>query len=160
MKNIILFSTIFIFLIACAGDTKKEEPKEDKGFSGISDMMEDTAGAADAAKGIGKFKSVELSTNLDTKMAALGSGVYDLKCSSCHKLSKERIVGPGWEGVTQRRKPEWIMNFVTNVEEMLDKDPESQAMLEICMVRMPNQNLSDDDARSILEFMRKNDGIK
>jgi hypothetical protein len=43
---------------------------------------------------------------------------------------------------------------------MIDKDPKAQAMLEICMVRMPNQNLSDDDARSILEFMRKNDGVK
>jgi hypothetical protein len=27
-------------------------------------------------------------------------------------------------------------------------------------VRMPNQNLSDTDAREILEFMRKNDGVK
>jgi hypothetical protein len=43
---------------------------------------------------------------------------------------------------------------------MIDKDPKAQAMLEICMVRMPNQNLSDDDARNILEFMRKNDGVK
>jgi hypothetical protein len=25
---------------------------------------------------------------------------------------------------------------------------------------MPNQNLSDEDARSIYEFMRKNDGVK
>jgi len=27
-------------------------------------------------------------------------------------------------------------------------------------VRMPNQNLSDDDARSLYEYMRKNDGVK
>jgi hypothetical protein len=52
------------------------------------------------------------------------------------------------------------MNFSTNTDEMLNKDPEAQAMLEICMVRMPNQNLSDDDARKVLEFMRKNDGVK
>jgi hypothetical protein len=31
-------------------------------------------------------------------------------------------------------------------------------MMEVCMVRMPNQNLTDDEARHILEFMRKNDG--
>jgi hypothetical protein len=52
------------------------------------------------------------------------------------------------------------MNFVTNTDDMLDKDPKAQAMLEICMVRMPNQNLSDDDARNVLEFMRENDGVK
>jgi hypothetical protein len=79
---------------------------------------------------------------------------------SCHKLTDERLVGPGWKGVTQRRTPEWIMNFATNVDEMLARDPEAQAQLEICLVRMPNQNLTDDDARGVFEFMRKNDGVK
>jgi hypothetical protein len=50
------------------------------------------------------------------------------------------------------------MNFITNTDEMIDKDPNAQAMLEQCMVRMPNQHLSDDEARNILEFMRQNDG--
>ena len=52
------------------------------------------------------------------------------------------------------------MNFITNTDAMIDKDPEAQAQLEICLVRMPNQSLSDDDARHLLEFMRKNDGVK
>ena len=43
---------------------------------------------------------------------------------------------------------------------MIDKDPELQAQLEICLVRMPNQSLTDTDARNILEFMRQNDGVK
>ena len=43
---------------------------------------------------------------------------------------------------------------------MLTKDPKAQAMLEICLVRMPNQNLVGDDARNVYEFMRKNDGVK
>ncbi len=49
------------------------------------------------------------------------------------------------------------MNFVTNTDEMIEKDPAAQKMLEECLVRMPNQNLSEQDARSVLEFMRKND---
>ena len=57
-------------------------------------------------------------------------------------------------------QPEWIMNFATNPDVMIDKDPKAQAMLELCLVRMPNQNLTDDDARNIYEFMRKNDGVK
>ena len=114
--------------------------------------------AVDETKGLGKFTNVELTHPLDEKMVKQGETVYDVKCASCHKLSDEKLVGPGWKGVTDRRTPEWIMNFVTNTEEMLDKDAEAQAMLEICMVRMPNQNLSDEDARAVLEFMRKNDG--
>ena len=53
-----------------------------------------------------------------------------------------------------------IMNFATNTDAMINKDPKAQAMLELCMVRMPNQNLSDEDARSLYEFMRQNDGVK
>ena len=52
------------------------------------------------------------------------------------------------------------MNVVTKTDGMINKDPKAQAMLEICLVRMPNQGLSDDDARNVFEFMRKNDGVK
>jgi hypothetical protein len=43
---------------------------------------------------------------------------------------------------------------------MIDKDPKLPAQLELCLVRMPNQSLTDEDARGIYEFMRKNDGVK
>ena len=65
------------------------------------------------------------------------------------------MVGPGWKGVTTRHTPEWIMNFITNTDEMMDKDPKAQAQLEICLVRMPNQNLSDEDARHCLNLCEK-----
>jgi hypothetical protein len=52
------------------------------------------------------------------------------------------------------------MNMITNVDMMLEKDVEAQKLLEQCLVRMPNQNLSRDDARQVLEFMRSNDGEK
>jgi mono/diheme cytochrome c family protein len=129
-----------------------------------SDEKSATAGQSstnyDSVKGEGKFTHVELAAKLDDKLVAAGKSIYDLKCSACHKLTSEKLVGPGWLGVTERRKPEWIMNFVTNTDEMIDKDPKAQAMLQICMVRMPNQHLSDEDARNILEFMRKNDHSK
>ncbi len=114
--------------------------------------------AADDAKGEGKFKNVELTHPLDQQMVAKGKAIYDVKCNACHKLTSEKLVGPGWKGVTDRRKPEWIMNFATNTDEMLDKDANAKALLEVCMVRMPNQHLSDEEVRWVLEFMRNNDG--
>lgn len=119
-----------------------------------------TAENTDPTKGIGPHQNVQLTSPLDAKMIEMGHSIYDLKCASCHKLSDERIVGPGWKGVTDRRTPEWIMNFVTNTEEMLQKDTAAQNMLEVCLVKMPNQSLTEADARSVLEFMRKNDGKK
>lgn len=107
-----------------------------------------------------EVKEVKLTTPLDQAMIKTGSDIYDLKCSSCHKLTEDRIVGPGWAGVTKRRKPEWIINMITNVDMMLAEDAEAQKMLEQCLVRMPNQNITKEEARSVIEFMRKNDGEK
>jgi len=159
MKKIFIIATAIALIYGCSGNTEKKEDtsSQDK----PSDLLkEDSAKKALDAKGIGKFAHVDIAPKLDTKIAALGNGIYDLKCSACHKLTGEKLVGPGWKGVTERRAPEWIMNFATNTDEMITKDPQAQAMLEECMVRMPNQSLSDEDARNVLEFMRKNDGIK
>ncbi len=143
---------IFVFLIACNSSSDNSAAKPDTGTS--------TAGASNEKAGIGKFQHVELTHPLDQKMVTAGKAVYDLKCASCHKLSDEKLVGPGWKGVTDRRTPEWIMNFVTNTEEMLQKNEAAKNLYEICLVKMPNQNLSDDDARATLEFQRSNDGKK
>ena len=98
--------------------------------------------------------------DVDASMATRGKAIAEVKCFSCHKPTEEKLVGPGWKGVTLKHPLYWIMNFITNPDGMIDKDPELQAQLEICLVRMPDQNLSDDEARSVVEFMRQNDGAK
>jgi cytochrome c551/c552 len=147
-------------LYSCGGGENKtaEQQEADKKASAEANKAPENP-ANDPNRGTGKFTHVDVGA-LDAAMADQGSKVFDVKCSSCHKLTDEKLVGPGWKGVTTRHAPEWIMNFMTNTDEMLNKDPKAQAMLEICLVRMPNQNLSDDDARHLLEFMRKNDGAK
>jgi cytochrome c5 len=107
-----------------------------------------------------KEGDITLGTPLDQAMIATGKATYELKCQSCHRLTEEKLVGPGWKSVTQRRQPLWIMNMITNVDMMLETDPEAQKLLELCLVRMPNQNITKDEARSVIEFMRQNDGVK
>ena len=103
----------------------------------------------------------ELTKNqTETHGTEMKEGDITLKCQSCHKLTAEKLVGPGWLEVTKRRQPLWIMNMITNVDMMLDTDAEAQKLLEQCMVRMPNQNITQDQAREILEYMRSNDGEK
>ena len=165
-KMIISFSLIFsiaLFVISCGSSGDKTSNTSSEATEATADTGAATASgnpSYDPNRGEGKFHDVKLSDKLDPVLAEKGQKIYELKCSSCHKLTDERLVGPGWHGVTSRQTPAWIMNFITNTDAMIDKDPKAQAMLEICMVRMPNQNLSDDDAREILEFMRKNDGVK
>lgn len=107
-----------------------------------------------------KPEDVTLTTPLNAEWVSSGKAIYDLKCQGCHKLTDERVVGPGWKGVTKKREPHWIMNMITNVDMMLEKDPEAQKLLEQCLVRMPNQNLDKSQARQVIEFMRSNDGEK
>jgi len=106
------------------------------------------------------IKHVELTNPLDQEMVKEGLSISEMKCTACHNLDENRLVGPGWKGVTTRRTPEWIMNMITNVDVMLAEDEEAQKLFEECLVRMPNQNITVAEARSVLEFMRHNDGVE
>lgn len=156
MKKVLFVLGICVTIYACSNNSSSENK--------TGGTAESTAPAPnpsnDPNRGIGKFTKVDVSPALDAKMAEAGTKVYDVKCASCHKLTDEKLVGPGWKDVTKRYTAEWIMNFATNTDEMLSKDPAAMAQLEICLVRMPNQGLTDDDARHVYEFMRKNDGVK
>ncbi len=158
MKKFFFLSLLTCFAMACSNSNSGES----KQSASSSDQSKpaDTNPSYDQKRGEGKFSKVDVSATLDVSKADAGLKVYTVKCSACHKLTDEKLVGPGWKGVTSRHTAEWIMNFATNPDAMIDKDPKAQAMLELCLVRMPNQNLTDDDARNIYEFMRKNDGVK
>lgn len=157
MKKVFVLLIAGGLLYACSGGSNSTEV--DKKDAGTTTAVTGNP-SYDPKRGEGKFTHVDISDKLDVAMADAGQKIYDVKCSACHKLTTEKLVGPGWSGLTKKLAPEWIMNFITNTDQMIDKDPEAQAQLEICLVRMPNQNLSDDDARHILEFMRKNDGVQ
>lgn len=158
--RILLGSFLIAFLVACGGKPENSS----QGASTAATTPEEHANPSDydPDRGAGKFteENVVLGESLDKAMADRGHDIQKVKCSACHRLTDEKLVGPGWAGVTERQKPYWIMNFITNPDEMIDRDPILQAQLELCLVRMPNQNLTDDEARDILEFMRENDGVK
>ena len=101
-----------------------------------------------------EIKNVDITNPLNAAWVTGGKAQYDTKCMPCHRLDTTKLVGPGWKDVTKRRKPLWIMNMICNTDYMLSQDAEAQKQLELCLVRMPNQNLSMDEARQVLEFMR------
>ena len=165
MKKIMLSGILIFIIYACNNSGSDDSSKAVTDTPDSSGEKIPNPGGSDVSKydpnrGVGKFTTVDIKDKLDVTMAAGGEKIYGVKCSGCHKLTDEKLVGPGWKGVSERHKPEWIMNFITNTDEMITKDPKVQAQLEICLVRMPNQNLADNDARQLLEFMRKNDGVK
>src|SRR4029453_13817259 len=148
---VMVFIISSLFIIACGEGVKEAKPLD---VQELTKNQPETHGAQI------KEGDITVTNPLNTEWVAGGKNIYELKCQSCHRLTEEKLVGPGWKDVTKRRKPVWIMNMITNVDMMLESDAEAQKLLEQYMVRMPNQNLSKDQARQVLEFMRSNDGEK
>ena len=160
-KRVFIISGAFsFFTVSCNSKTQQDDQIQKNNEKATNNKDSTVLTEANKDKGIGKFTNVQLTHPLDKDMIAKAEPIYNGKCFACHKLTDEKLVGPGWKGVTDRRAPEWIMNFITNTNMMLDSDLVAQSVMVTCLVRMPSQNLSDDQARQVLEFMRKNDGKK
>ncbi len=135
-----------MLMVSCGEDSG---PKTPPGTDAAPSASSDAAPAAQL------ITAADLNLgDIDPALVEKGKTTYDVKCQACHSLGENRVVGPGWKGIITKREPAWIMNMIVHTEAMLETDPEAQKMLEECLVRMPNQNLSHDDAREILEYMR------
>lgn len=143
--------TLALGMIACGGGNAPTTPPG----AGNAPPGPPASGASESGKSTELVTAADLDLGaVDNAMAEKGKTTYDVKCQACHSLGENRVVGPGWKGITTRREPAWIMNMILNVDVMLSDDPEAQKLLEQCLVRMPNQNLNKDEAREVLEFMR------
>ena len=104
-------------------------------------------------KGIGPISSVEVG-ELDQALADEGLKIFEEMCTACHKPDK-KFIGPAPKGILERRSPEWVMNMILNPEEMTQKDPIAKKLLiEANGAPMANQNLTQDQARAVLEYFR------
>lgn len=106
--------------------------------------------------GVGPVTSVDISGDIDAALVEEGKTIFEAKCTACHKF-EERYVGPALEGVSERRNPAWIMNMIMVPEEMTKKDPVAKKLLAEFMTQMVNQNVTESDARALLEYFRSVD---
>lgn len=164
MKTILktLSTLLIILLISCGG-------KEEKKKEGFSYEKKDNTEASKAAtpakvpasktvdlnnKGIGPITSITLDSEINQDMATHGADVFKKMCTACHRPDK-KFIGPSPTKILERRSPEWVMNMILNPEEMTQKDPLAKALLiEFNGAPMANQNLTEDDARAVLEYFR------
>lgn len=109
----------------------------------------------DSGKGIGPVDHVDIAP-LDATRARAGEQLFQTKCSACHRI-EQRYIGPALAGVTERRKPEWILNQILNPEVMIQKDPTAKALLAEYVAPMANQHLTREEAESILAYFLQHD---
>ncbi len=160
LKTIALL-IVFIVIASCGNSEKKEEKEQVKLGDYSKQETKTEVKATSSAdmidmsnKGIGPIKSVTLAPDVDQALAAHGQEVYNKMCTACHKPTK-KFIGPAPIGVLERRSPEWVMNMILNPEEMIANDPiAKQLLIEANMAVMANQNLTEADARAVLEYFR------
>lgn len=152
MLKYVIGIALFLIAFSCAKN-KTAESEADLTQQEIDSLT-------DPDKGIGAVNEVILNTPLEADRVDRGQSIFKTRCNACHTLDDQRLVGPGWKDITHRRKPEWIMNMITNVDVMLENDEQAQELLETCGTRMTVAVLSISEARDVLEFMRHNDGEK
>jgi hypothetical protein len=149
-KNSISILTVVLIMFGCGGAGEEKT----KSYSGSqSETIASNPNDPMKNKGIGPIKSITLGP-LDRAMADEGQKIFQEKCSACHK-PEEKFIGPAPMGIMDRRSPEWIMNMILSPEKMVKDDPiAKQLLMDYNLAPMANQNLTEDQARKILEYFR------
>lgn len=149
-----LIASLFIYgLSACgAGSNKVDKDKFAPKAKAKPLTYEEAQKDWKNQKGLGPIKEVTMG-EFDPEMAEKGRLIYEIKCTACHAPDKEKL-GPAPQGIFERRTPEWIMNMILNPETMALKDPIARGLLMKYNSVMANQQLTEEDARAVLEYFR------
>lgn len=138
---------LMVALLVCCGGGENKEAEVSAPAPTEGELSK-----AQLEHGIGPIKPFPLEP-LNDALVASGKEIFDVKCIACHKID-ERLVGPPLQGITEKRSPAFIMNMILNPDEMVKKHPEVKAMLATYYVPMTFQNVTEEEARSILEYLR------
>lgn len=157
MKNLIGLIVLGALLVSCG--EKKEEKKD--GFEMNRTKKEVKAEATSEGvpidldnDGVGPFKNVTFSDEVNKELAAAGEEKYSAICTACH-MAEQRMIGPALKGVYERRSPAWVMNMIINANEMLQKDPTAKALLkEYNNAIMTPSGLNEEDTKAVAEYLR------
>ena len=157
MKKIFIIG-LALALSACGGTNEKEK----KGFEYNRTKKEEKKAAQlqESAPvdlnnvGIGPITDLVFDYSIDKEMAEVGKTAFQQKCTACHKTNA-KLIGPKMEGIFEKRHPAWVMNMILNPTKMVKEDPIAMALLkEYNNTLMINQNLSQEEARAIVEYLR------
>lgn len=151
LKNIlpvISFSVLLLTLQACGGEQTPNQANSNQ-ESGLSEF--------EIEHGIGPVTERMEIGEIDQNLVARGEDIFSMKCEMCHNM-EGRMVGPELGNVLENRSIEYVMNMILNPSGMVNDHPEAKKLLQEYMTAMPYQNVSQDDARAIVEFLRDYNG--
>ncbi len=86
-----------------------------------------------------------------------GKALFDANCKQCHTVTEQKMIGPGLQGIGQRRDMEWLIPWVKNSQAMIKAGDEYGAALaaEYNNLVMPAIALSDEEIVAIFDFVKE-----
>ena len=147
-RSRLAFALAAALAVAGCGDKPEAEASNEEHKGAEPELT-----AFEVENGIGPVKEVVVLGAIDRTLAAKGKGLFEAKCSMCHKMDTT-YVGPSLGEVTTRRTPAYIMNMILNPQEMVEHHPIAKQLLAARMSFMANQNLTVEEARAVVEYLR------
>jgi mono/diheme cytochrome c family protein len=107
------------------------------------------------------FSSVFSQDVVDTVAVQKGEQIFKTNCTSCHSIGTITLIGPGLEGITDKRKKEWLKKWINSSSDFIASgDPEAIAIYEqYNKVAMTSFYFEDDDFESLYAYL-KNPPVK
>jgi cytochrome c551/c552 len=93
----------------------------------------------------------------DDEQAEAGKDLFSNKgCTACHAFGK-KMSGPDLAGVSMRRTAQWMENQILHPERMVKEDPIARELFAKHALQMPNQGLTPEQARWVIEYLKHQD---
>lgn len=154
--NVLVRGLLLAALVAamgCGGSKSADEGKDEASAS---------TGGSGASASASKFdkgpRAGESAAN--EELAERGEKLFQEKgCSACHAFGK-RSAGPDLAGVSMRRTSLWMENQILHPDVMVKEDPISRAMFGEFALQMPNQGLTPEEAKAVIEYFKHQDQEK
>ncbi len=87
-------------------------------------------------------------------LAQSGEELFTTVCVACHTTTSERLIGPGLDGVQDRRDREWLLSFITEPDRMIaDGDTLATRLLAEYETPMPNIGTTRAQAVALLDYI-------
>ncbi len=126
-----LLLTCTIFLLSCGND--EEQWIEEHGYGPISEPLE--------------------LDDIDKERALEGKQIFESYCQACHTMNAA-ISGPALGRITERRTPEFVINYTLNPRENRQNHPIGREIAENYSAGMASTGISKEQALAVLEYLR------
>jgi len=86
-----------------------------------------------------------------------GGALFKAKCAACHRVDAKRVVGPGLEGINEKRSREWLVSWIKDSQALIASgDADAISIFEEYnkVAMMPFSDLSDAEIVALLDYIK------